>query len=113
MMLPYRVNGSIWIEGRNGAFIGQGRIALLEGIKEYGSITRAAKAMKMSYRQAWELVNSMNKQSKLPLVETASGGSGGGGTRITEQGEKAIQTFRKLNAQFNEFRDNLSADLNF
>ena len=70
----YKINGSIWIEGEQGAFIGFGRVMLLENIKKSGSISEAAKSMKMSYRQAWELVNSMNKQSQKPLVEKTSGG---------------------------------------
>lgn len=111
MSIPYKVNGSIWIEGKDGAFIGLGRIKLLEGIHECGSITKAAKSMKMSYRQAWELVNSMNKQARHPMVITASGGSGGGGTRVTEHGLKAIQEFRKMSEQFEQFREALGRDL--
>ena len=101
----YQIKGSIWIEGKSGAFIGLGRVVLLEGIKKHGSITTAAKAMKMSYRQAWELISSMNKQSKKPLVLTSSGGSGGGGTKITEEGERAIKLFRDLNERFMKFSE--------
>lgn len=66
---------------------------LLERIKEHGSITKAAKSMEMSYRRAWDLVDSMNRQSKKPFVELATGGKGGGGARVTEEGEKAIRLF--------------------
>lgn len=109
----YTVKGSIWIESNNTAFIGAGRIMLLEGIKKYGSITLAAKSMKMSYRQAWELIDSMNKQSKKPLVETTSGGAGGGGTKITKEGEKAITLFRNLNERFHKFNDEETRGLKF
>ncbi|MCC7301333.1 MAG: LysR family transcriptional regulator [Bacteroidia bacterium] len=111
MESKYRVNGSIWIEGKHGAFIGHGRVLLLEGIQKFGSITKAARAMKMSYRQAWELVNSMNKESRSPLVETASGGTGGGGTSLTPEGRRAIATYRKLNDEFSRFREDLTRDL--
>lgn len=99
----YKVNGNIWIEGKNGAFIGLGRVKLLEKIKEHGSITVAAKSMKMSYRQAWELVDSMNKQAPRPLVVTAAGGVGGGGTVVTAEGEKAIRQYTQLFSRFEKF----------
>jgi molybdate transport system regulatory protein len=101
----YVIKGNIWIENNDIAFIGVGRVMLLERIKEYGSITVAAKSMKMSYRQAWELVDSMNKQSKKPLVETVSGGAGGGGSKITKEAEKAINLFKNLNERFHQFNE--------
>jgi len=107
----FTIKGTIWIESKKGAFLGSGRVLLLENIKKHGSITTAAKAMKMSYRQAWELVNSMNKQSKRPLVVTASGGAGGGGTVLTKEGEKAISTFRKLQEKFHAFNEKESNKL--
>ena len=68
-------HGRVWIDGSEGTFLGYGRIVLLERIRQYGSITQAAKSMEMSYRHAWELVDSMNRQARKPLVETASGGN--------------------------------------
>ena len=85
--------GRVWIDGPEGTFIGYGRVVLLERIKEHGSITKAAKSMKMAYRHAWELVDSMNRQAKDPFVVLATGGKGGGGARVTEAGEKAINLF--------------------
>lgn len=101
----YKINGSIWIEGEQGAFIGFGRVMLLENIKKSGSISEAAKSMKMSYRQAWELVNSMNKQSQKPLVEKTSGGAGGGGTMVTKEGERVIKLFKDLQNKFRRFNE--------
>ncbi len=85
--------GRIWIDGPEGTFIGYGRIVLLERIQEHGSITKAAKSMEMSYRHAWDLVDSMNRQAKKPFVELTTGGKGGGGARVTEEGKKAIRLF--------------------
>lgn len=99
----YKVNGSIWIESDKAAFMGVGRIHLLERIREHGSITLAARSMKMSYRQAWELVNSMNSLSKHPVVKAVSGGKGGGGTVVTEEGERVIRIYRELGERFREF----------
>lgn len=101
--MMYKVKGNIWIEGENGAFIGLGRMKLLERVSELGSITDAAKSMKMSYRQAWELIDSMNKQAKNPLVVTSAGGSGGGGTKVTGEGMKVIQQYKKLLNSFDKF----------
>jgi len=50
------LKGHIWIEGSEGTFLGYGRIALLERIRELGSITKAAKSLEMSYRRAWILI---------------------------------------------------------
>lgn len=109
----YKIKGSIWIENDNGAFIGNGRILLLENIKKYGSITMAARSMKMSYRQAWELINSMNKQSRRPLVETSSGGTGGGGTIVTPDGDKVIKSFKDLQERFHKFNEEETRKIKF
>ncbi len=95
--------GRIWIDGPEGTFIGYGRIVLLERIREHGSITAAARSMEMAYRRAWDLVDSMNRQSKKPFVELATGGRGGGGARVTEEGEKAIKRFWKFHEDFQKF----------
>ncbi len=102
----YTAKGNIWLEGDKGAFMGIGRMILLEKIIELGSITAAAKSMRMSYRQAWELISSMNKQAKTPLVETAAGGKGGGGTVVTAEGKKAIKQYKEMLNRFEKFMSN-------
>ena len=97
------LHGRIWIDGPEGTFLGYGRIVLLERVHQFGSITQAAKSMDMSYRHAWELVDSMNRQASYPLVEASTGGKGGGGARLTREGEKAISLFWKLHADFQSF----------
>ncbi|MEJ2695158.1 MAG: LysR family transcriptional regulator [Candidatus Sulfobium sp.] len=97
------LRGRVWIDGPEGTFLGYGRITLLERIREHGSVTRAAKSMEMSYRHAWELVESMNRQSGRPLVELAAGGKGGGGARLTATGEKAVALFWKFYEDFQDF----------
>lgn len=98
--------GRIWIDGREGTFLGYGRIILLEKIRKHGSITKSAKSMEMSYRHAWELVDSMNRQAERPLVESSTGGKGGGGARLTDEGENAIKLFWKLYNDFQDFLKN-------
>jgi len=99
----FHLRGHIWIDGKEGTFLGYGRIVLLERIREYGSITKAAQSMNMSYRRAWELVDSINTQTPKPFVVTATGGKGGGGTRLTEEAEEAIKLFWKFYADFQDF----------
>jgi molybdate transport system regulatory protein len=97
------LRGHIWLEGNEGTFLGYGRIALLERIREYGSITKAAKALEMPYRKAWILIDSMNRQVPRPFVVTSAGGRKGGGTRVTPEGEKAIAVFWKIHDKFQKF----------
>ena len=76
--------------------IGPGKIALLEAIRETGSITSAAKALGMSYRRAWLLVDETNRCLARPAVETASGGEHGGGTALTKTGTELVARYRAL-----------------
>ena len=98
-----RVLGHVWIEGPDGALLGIGRVQLLEQIRVHGSISAAAREMAMSYRHAWELIDSMNRQLGIPLVVKAAGGRGGGGTRLTPAGEQAVEAFHELDRAFREF----------
>jgi len=107
------VRGRIWIDGPEGTFIGWGRVNLLEQIREHGSITKAAKSLEMAYRHAWDLVDSMNRQSKMPFVEVTTGGKGGGGARVTEEGEKAIRLFRQFAEDFKVFLEREQKKLRF
>ena len=75
----------------------------MEKIIEHGSISKAAKEMKMTYKKAWELINSMNSQSEKPLVLTQTGGGGGGGAVVTEEGKLAISLFKGLRQRLDAF----------
>jgi molybdate transport system regulatory protein len=79
--------------------LGPGKIVLLEAIIETGSISAAAKTMDMSYRRAWALIDELNKMFAGPCVETAAGGAGGGGARVTQFGSRVLAAYRKLEAQ--------------
>ena len=97
------LRGRIWIDGSEGTFLGYGRVVLLEKIGELGSISKAAKVMDMSFRHAWQLIDSMNKQAEAPLVETLAGGKGGGGAKLTREGEKVIEFFWEFYSDFQDF----------
>ena len=99
----FRVNGRLWIEGPQDRFLGIGRLELLQHIRQLGSISKAAQAMNMSYKRAWELVSSMNAQAREPLVSTQTGGQHGGGARLTAAGEQALTEFEALQQRFQAF----------
>ncbi len=87
------------------SYLGEGRIALLKAIEENGSISSAARSMNMSYKKAWESIDSMNTLSEEPLVMRRTGGSGGGGTIVTDAGKQAIQLFENIQEKCREFLD--------
>ncbi|MGY4491040.1 TOBE domain-containing protein [Pseudomonas sp. TE3610] len=74
------------------------RIALLQHIAEQGSITRAAKAAGMSYKGAWDAIDELNNLAEKPLVERAVGGKGGGGARLSEEGQRVLRLYQRLQA---------------
>jgi molybdate transport system regulatory protein len=76
--------------------IGPGKIELLEHIAAFGSISAAARRMEMSYKHAWDLVEDMNRLFGKPVVATQSGGSKGGGARLTTVGRSVIDRFRAI-----------------
>ncbi len=82
--------------------IGPGKIALLEKMRACGSLSQAARELGMSYRRAWELLNDLNHCFDQPLVLTAVGGSGGGGSSLTPLGEALVAAYRTLESDTNE-----------
>lgn len=87
---------SIRIDLATGGRIGPGKVALLEEIGRSGSISAAGRALKMSYRRAWLLVEQLNQSLQVPVVETAAGGAGGGGAQLTEAGKTIVQQYRAM-----------------
>ncbi|MFP4044557.1 MAG: winged helix-turn-helix domain-containing protein [Rhodosalinus sp.] len=80
------------------AMLGPGKAELLERIAEGGSIAAAGRAMGMSYKRAWSLVEEMNAAFREPLVARARGGPGGGGAALTAAGESVLRNYRDLEA---------------
>jgi molybdate transport system regulatory protein len=87
---------NIRIDLASGLRIGPGKIAVLEEIARSGSISAAGRALRMSYRRTWELVEDLNTGLGTPVVETAAGGSGGGGTVLTQAGKAVIERYRAI-----------------
>ena len=89
-------SASFRIELGPGKRLGPGKIRLLELVGATGSISAAAREMKMSYRRAWLLIEESNGLFAAVLVESSAGGVGGGGARLTELGAKVIAAYRGI-----------------
>jgi molybdate transport system regulatory protein len=79
--------------------IGPGKADLLDGVRTTGSIAAAGRAMGMSYKRAWYLIDTMNGCFRAPLVEATRGGRAGGGARLTPLGEEVLARYRRMQAQ--------------
>lgn len=101
-----KADGRFWLtlDGKN--FLGRGRVELLQRIRETGSISKAARAMKMSYKAAWDAVDAMNAAWQSPLVE-----SGPAGSRLTDDAERLITAFQSAEAEHAAFMERLAATL--
>jgi molybdate transport system regulatory protein len=93
---------SIRIDLASGARIGPGKVALLEEVARSGSISAAGRALKMSYRRAWALIEDLNRHLGLPVVVAAAGGAHGGGARLTAAGAALVDEYRAIEAASRE-----------
>jgi molybdate transport system regulatory protein len=82
--------------------VGPGKIALLEEIRKCGSLSQAARAMKLSYRRAWLLIDSLNKTFDVPATINQTGGTRGGGAEVTPFGVLLIERYREAEQKLND-----------
>ena len=92
--LPIR--SKIWIEREEEVVLSEWRVELLEAIDAHGSLTRAAEAMQVPYRTAWDRVKATEAQLGIRLLESESGGAQGGGSRLTPGARDYCQRFRRI-----------------
>lgn len=104
------IEGRIWFKKEGKNLLGNGRVELLEKIDEHGSISKASKAIKMSYKAAWDMVDAMNNISDKPLVQKVTGGKNGGGTQVTKEGKDLINTFKKFKEFYNALLHEVDED---
>ena len=102
------ISSKLTLEMLGKPFLLEKRIELLHAIEEHGSISKAAKAVPMSYKSAWEAVDTMNALSPEPIVCRETGGKDGGGTTITEYGKKLLENYALLKEEHNRFLERLS-----
>ncbi len=96
------IGAHLFINQKNKGFLGRGRVELLKKIDELGSISKAAKALGMSYKKAWDNIDAMNSVAPKPIVETQTGGRGGGGARLTPYAKELIARYEELARRINE-----------
>ncbi|SNR84344.1 MULTISPECIES: winged helix-turn-helix domain-containing protein [unclassified Azospirillum] len=94
--MPIRL--TLRLDFANGHRLGPGKVRLLEAIDEHGSISAAGRALGMSYRRAWLLLDEINRAFTQPAVAGQTGGSGGGGTALTDWGRELVTLYRGLEA---------------
>lgn len=103
--MSYKIKSRIWIESNNNVLLGEGRVHLLKAIQETGSLSKAAKSLNISYKKAWQLIDSVNKSAKKPVTVNSIGGKGGGGAELTDYGKKLIDAFDTINKNCWAFLD--------
>ena len=103
-----RLTGHLEVSTDLGAFLGDTRVRLLEAIAEHGSISQAAKHVPLSYKAAWDAVDTMNNLADQPLVLRSTGGRAGGGTLLTEHGRRVVAMYRAVEAEYQQALDRLA-----
>ncbi len=106
-----RLLGHLSVDTEMGTYLGTTRIRLLEAIDQYGSISKAAKAVPLSYKAAWDAMDAMNNLADHPLVHRATGGKNGGGTTLTDYGRKIVALYRAMEQEYQHSLDRLAARL--
>jgi molybdate transport system regulatory protein len=96
------VRSKVWLEKDGKLLMGWGRATLLDRIDQLGSISAAARSMKLTYRNAWLWVEAMNRLAPTPLVEKYTGGAHGGYARLTEEGRRIVREYLTKRASVRE-----------
>ena len=108
---PERLLGRLSIEADMGTAFSDTRVRLLEAIGRFGSISQAAKAVPLSYKAAWDAIDTMNNLAPEPLVLRVTGGRQGGGTRLTDYGRRVIAMYRALEIETQAALERVAARL--
>lgn len=101
--------GKLAFETTAGGYLGEPRIRLLEAIEVHGSLSRAAKDVPLSYKAAWDALDTMNNLAEAPLVVRTTGGKHGGGTQLTEHGRQIIALYRAMESSQQDILNQLAA----
>lgn len=108
---PERLLGRLSIDAPAGSALSDTRVRLLEAIDRLGSINQAAKAVPLSYKAAWDAVDTMNNLSPEPLVVRVTGGRQGGGTLLTDYGRRMVAMYRALEIETQAALERVAARL--
>ncbi len=96
------LRSKVWLEKDGKLFVGWGRATLLDRIDKLGSISAAARSMKLAYRNAWLWVEAMNHLAPTPLVIKSTGGPNGGNARLTDEGRRIVKEYLDKRAQIRD-----------
>jgi len=100
-----RVRVKIWLEKEGKPVLGNGKLTLLQAIDEEGSISRAALKLGISFRRAWNFLDSVERNIGLKLLKRKKGGTGGGSTRLTEEAKELIARFNRLSEETRRYAE--------
>jgi molybdate transport system regulatory protein len=99
---PLQIRSKIWIERGGDVVLSEWRVELLEAIEANGSLSRAAEALDVPYRTAWERVKATEAELGMRLLESESGGADGGGSRLTAEARDVCRRFRRVSSGIQE-----------
>jgi molybdate transport system regulatory protein len=88
------------IEFARNSYVGSAEINLLEAIHKVGSLSQAARDLRISYKHAWLLIDSLKYAFESPVTVAKTGGNGGGGVCLTKLGESLVESYRALEREF-------------
>ncbi len=94
-------------------FLGPVKTELLQEIIQTGSLSGAAKNLKISYQHAWTMIDEMNRIAPEPMVVKQRGGANGGGAEISAYGKKILDEYRLIEAQVKKLVDQINVEINY
>lgn len=105
MIKHLKPKSKIWLEKDGKLVFGDGKAEILMAVKKTGSLSGAAKKLKMSYRHTWGYINAIEKRLGVKLIEKKIGGKGGGGSKLTECGKDLLKRYKNFRQGINEMVD--------
>ena len=109
-MSDFEIKSKVWVELDGQNVIGDGRYRLFRGIQEHGSLKTAAEKLGISYRHAWGQIKKLEKRLGLRLVEPRIGGRDGGGTVLTPDAEKLLDSYMNIRKEIEDFVEKKSGE---
>jgi len=100
----------LWLERDGQLVMSDYRVRLLELVAESGSLAHAATVLGLSYRRAWGKVKEIEANLRMPLVQSAIGGAGGGHTTLTNEGRELVEAYRRYQARLEKAMEEAFAE---
>jgi molybdate transport system regulatory protein len=97
-----QIKANFWVEKDGEVVLSRWRVALLQAIDETGSISAAAERMGIPYRRAWDRVHECEDRLRVKLIDTQTGGLGGGGAQLTREGAEYVRRFQQFSSGLDE-----------